>query len=119
MPHGGLGGLGDVSLIPEGWQQRKADIGIRQRLSLDEPAHADRDIAVSQADAHQAMPILAVAGNRSILKIALSILKRPHTSITNEFYERWFIEQTQNEFRVIDHELTNLETRCIKLQSGR
>jgi len=64
------------------------------------------------------MSILTVAGNRSVLEISLSVVTRSYTSIADEFDELGFVEQAQNEFSVIDHELTKLETRRIELHDG-
>lgn len=101
------GGFEGKSFVPKVRQQSETYIGIRQLCSFEYSTHADWRLRVSEFNQKQAKAMSFVTRNRAVQNVLTSVFEITDLLVSDVLKKRRFVEQRQNERRIVDRDSTN------------
>ena len=103
-------GLERIALRPVFREEGKPDIRVGQRVALQHAAHAELRAVCLTHDAHQAIAVARVAGNRAVGDVPARGFEVMHAAVADVAPERGLVQQAQHEVRVVRGERMQLES---------
>src|SRR5688572_27145826 len=101
MTQRGFGRLERGALSPVGREIRVTEVRVRQRVALEQPAHADARAVGLARYVPQAVAVTRIHRHRPVAQVTMRVLDVAHSAITDVLAERWLVEQRDDEGRVV------------------